>query len=233
MRMWIAEKSELAEVIAKNRGCSREADGHCVCGGDRVAWCAGRMLKLWWSADYDEKDGKSNKDHLPIVMVPWKYKAIPKRRKQLGVIRDLIKEAEEIVHAGDADEEGQLLVDEILEYYKVKKPVRRVLINDYNDKLVQKAMNNLQDNRKFLGLSQRALARSVGDLHWGVNMSRLYTLSANKAPKGQPLSVGRVQTPILGLVVNRDRAVESHKEAFHYTLEGAFTVDDEIGRAHV
>src|SRR5690625_1143903 len=57
-------------------------------------------------------------------------------------------------------------------------------------------------------------------------MSRLYTLSANKAPKGQPLSVGRVQTPILGLVVNRDRAVESHKEAFHYTLEGAFTVDD-------
>lgn len=226
MRLWIAEKYELAEVIAKNLGSSRKAVGHFLCGDDRVAWCAGHMLELCEPADYDEKYGKWNKDHLPIVMVPWKYKPIPNRRKQLGVIRDLIKEAEEIVHAGDADEEGQLLVDEILEYYKVKKPVRRVLINDYNDKLVQKAINNLQDNRKFLGLSQRALARSVGDLHWGVNMSRLYTLSANKAPKGQPLSVGRVQTPILGLVVNRDRAVESHKEAFHYTLEGAFTVDD-------
>src|SRR5690625_461261 len=145
-----SEKYELAEVIAKNLGSSRKAVGHFLCGDDRVAWCAGHMLELCEPADYDEKYGKWNKDHLPIVMVPWKYKPIPNRRKQLGVIRDLIKEAEEIVHAGDAEEEGQLLVDEILEYYKVKKPVRRVLINDYNDKLVQKAINNLQDNRKFL-----------------------------------------------------------------------------------
>lgn len=225
-RLFIAEKYELAEVIANNLGNVRKGSGHFVCGQDRVAYCAGHMLELCEPEDYHQAYGRWRDEDLPIIMVPWKYKPIPNRRKQLGIIRELIKEADEIVHAGDVDAEGQLLVDEILGYYSVNKPVRRVLINDYNDKLVKKALANLKDNRAFRGLSQSALARSVADLHWGVNMSRLYSLAAERSGLRATLTVGRVQTPILGLVVNRDRAVESHQEAFHFTLEGCFALED-------
>lgn len=222
MRLFIAEKYELAETIAKGLGISGRGDGCFKCGQDRVTWCAGHMLQLYDPEDYDPRYRQWSLSDLPIVPERWQYKPIPNRAKQLSIIKRMIGVADEIVHAGDVDGEGQLLIDEVLGYYRVDKPVSRVLVNDYNPRLVKKALANLKDNRAFFGLSQSALARSLGDQLYGYNMTRLYSLLAQQAGYKGVLSVGRVQTPILGLIVNRDRAVESHTRAYHYRLLGQF-----------
>jgi DNA topoisomerase-3 len=103
-------------------------------------------------------------------------------------------------------------------------PVQRVLINDNNTQVVRKALDSLRDNREFAGLSAAAEARSVGDQLYGYNMTRAYTLAARQAGYQGVLSVGRVQTPILGLVVRRDRANEAHQKAFYYLVTGRFDI---------
>ena len=117
------------------------------------------------------------------------------------------------------------MVDEILVYAGCKLPVKRVLINDNNTKVVRKALDNLRDNSEFAGLSAAAEARSVGDQLYGFNMTRAYTLAARQAGYQGVLSVGRVQTPILGLVVRRDRAHSAHEKAFYYIVTGRFDIE--------
>ncbi|MBS8270886.1 DNA topoisomerase III [Halomonas litopenaei] len=124
--------------------------------------------------------------------------------------------------ACNSNREGQLLVDELLEFVGNNAPVQRILINDNNPKVVRRAFDNLRDNREFHGLYQSALARSVADQHYGYNLTRAYTLAGRAAGGDQVLSVGRVQTPILGLVVRRDRAHEGHASHFYYDLGACF-----------
>ncbi len=138
----------------------------------------------------------------------------------------------EIVHAGDPDEEGQLLVDEVLEYAGNTKPVKRVLINDNTLPAVKKALANLKDNRDFRGLYLKALARSVADAVYGFSMTRAYTIPAQARGYKGTLSVGRVQTPILGLIVNRTRANQNHKSSFYYTMTGVFQRGADVIRAN-
>lgn len=224
-RIFVAEKHDVAKAIADVLGITSKKDGFYECGQDGVTWCAGHMLELCSPEDYDERFKKWSLDHLPIINVPWKYKVIQGRGKQLKIIKDLMIKAKTIVHAGDTDGEGQLLVDEILEFYRIEKPVKRVLINDNNERLVKRAIDNLRDNNEFFGLSQAALARSVGDQLYGFNMSRLYTLKAQQQGADGVFSVGRVQTPILGLVVNRDREIAAHKKHTYCVLQGFFQFD--------
>jgi len=225
-RIFVAEKHDVAKAIADVLGVTSKKDGFYECGQDGVTWCAGHMLELCSPEDYDERFKRWSLDHLPIINIPWKYKVISGRGKQLKIIKDLMVKAKTIVHAGDTDAEGQLLVDEILEFYRIEKPVKRVLINDNNERLVKRAIDNLRDNTEFFGLSQAALARSVGDQLYGFNMSRLYTLKAQQQGAEGVFSVGRVQTPILGLVVNRDREIAAHNKHFYYTLKGDFQFDN-------
>jgi DNA topoisomerase-3 len=225
MRLFIAEKPDLAKAIVEGLGGGSQKKGFIECGSDIVTWCFGHMLQLSDPEDYNPEHKTWNIDHLPIINIPWKYKANPKSKDQLKIILDLIKKADSIVNAGDPDEEGQLLVDEILEYVGNKKPVKRVLINDLNTELVKKAIANLRDNQDFFGMSQAALARSVADQLYGYNMTRGYTLTAQKQGFDGTLPVGRVQTPVLGLVVNRDRQHEAHTKSFYYDLRGNFTAD--------
>ena len=138
----------------------------------------------------------------------------------------LLKKASSVVNAGDPDEEGQLLVDEILEYAGCTLPVKRVLINDNNTKVVRKALESMRDNREFAGLSAAAEARSVGDQLYGYNMTRAYTLAARQKGYQGVMSVGRVQTPIVGLVVRRTRAFKAHRKAYYYNVTGRFEVSD-------
>lgn len=222
MKVYIAEKHDVAKAIAEVLGINSKGDGFYQCGSDKVTWCAGHMLELCSPEDYDEKYSKWSMDHLPLIFIPWKYKVIDGRGKQLKIIKSLINEATSIVHAGDSDDEGQLLVDEILEYYGNKKPVQRLLINDNNPKVIRKALDTMKDNATFYGLYQSALARSVADQIYGFNMTRLYTLKARDNGVSGVMSVGRVQTPILGLIVARDRAIASHKQSFYYTIKGTF-----------
>lgn len=226
MRLFIAEKPDLAKAIVEGLGGGSRKDGYYECGNDRVAWCFGHMLQLQDPEEYDERYAKWNMDDLPFAHIPWKKKPSGDggAKAQLKVILGLLKQATSVVNAGDPDEEGQLLVDEILEYANCKLPVKRVLINDNNTKVVRKALENMRDNREFAGLSAAAEARSVGDQLYGYNMTRAYTLAAREKGYQGVMSVGRVQTPIVGLVVRRTRAFKAHTKAYYYNVTGQFEV---------
>lgn len=225
MRLFIAEKPDLAKAIVEALGGnSSRGDGFYDCGNDCVTWCFGHMLQLLDPEDYDEKFKKWNLGDLPIAHIPWRKKPSNDKKKQLDIILGLLKKANSVIHAGDPDEEGQLLVDEILQYANCHLPVQRLLINDNNIKVVRKALSFMRDNKEFASLSEAAEARSVGDQLYGYNMTRAYTLAARNVGYQSVLSVGRVQTPVLGLVVRRCRENASHTKAYYYIVTGRFSV---------
>lgn len=210
MILYIAEKPSLGRAIAdalpkplkKEEGCIRAANG------DVVSWCFGHLLELAEPEHYGAELKKWRMADLPIVPDSWQMKPKSKTRKQLGLLRRLTKEATQIVHAGDPDREGQLLVDEVIDYLKVtqkkKQQMQRCLINDLSPAAVKKALQRLRSNREFIPLATSALARSRADWLYGINLTRAYTLQGQQAGYRGVLSVGRVQTPVLGLVVRRD-----------------------------
>ncbi|HFM5284291.1 TPA: DNA topoisomerase, partial [Escherichia coli] len=171
---------------------------------------------------------------LPLRLYPVKYQPVESAEKQVKTIIELIRRADvtEIIHAGDPDDEGQLLVDEVLEYAGNTKPVKRVLINDNTLPAVKKALANPKNNRDFRGLYLKALARSVADAIYGLSMTRAYTIPAKTKGYKGVLSVGRVQTPVLGLIVNRTRANKNHKSSFYYTMTGHFQRGADVIRAN-
>jgi DNA topoisomerase-3 len=224
MRLFIAEKPDLARAIVEGLGGGSRQTGYFDCGNDYVTWCFGHMLQLLDPEDYDARYKTWSMDDLPIAHIPWRKQPAGDKKDQLKIITGLLKQADSVVHAGDPDDEGQLLVDEILEYAKCRAPVMRLLINDNNTAVVRRALANMLDNREFAGLSAAAEARSVGDQLYGYNLTRAYTLAARKAGYQGVLSVGRVQTPILGLVVRRDREFEAHTKSFYYNVIGQFQI---------
>ncbi|EOT5828973.1 DNA topoisomerase 3 [Escherichia coli] len=226
-RLVIAEKPELAKAIVEGLGGGSRKDGYYECGSDRVTWCYGHMLALLDPEDYDERYANWNMADLPIVHIPWRKKPSGDAgaKAQFKTILSLLKQAKSVVHAGDPDDEGQLLVDEILEYANCRLPVQRLLINDNNVKIVRRQLAAMRDNREFAGLSAAAEARSVGDQLYGFNITRLYTLAARAKGYQGLLSVGRVQTPILGLVVRRCRENAAHQKTYYYLVNGQFEVE--------
>lgn len=224
MRVFIAEKPELGRAIAEALGGGQK-DGGCIrCGQDVVTWCFGHLLTLTDPEDHDATAKQWSMERLPLRW-PIEHKPLDGKNDQIKLIKRLVGQADSVVHAGDPDDEGQLLVDEVLEYVGNTAPVQRILINDNNTKVVRRALDNLRDNREFHGLYQSALARSVADQHYGYNLTRAYTLAGRAAGADHVLSVGRVQTPILGLVVRRDRAHESHASHAFYDLTATFGGD--------
>lgn len=224
MRVFIAEKPELGRAIAEALGGGQK-DGGCIrCNGDVVTWCFGHLLTLTDPEDHDPTAKQWDMERLPLRW-PIQHKPLQGKNDQIKLIKRLVKQADTVIQAADPDEEGQLLVDELLEYVGNTAPVKRILINDNNPKVVRKALDNLRDNREFYGLYQSALARSVADQHYGYNLTRAYTLAGRAAGADHVLSVGRVQTPILGLVVRRDRAHEGHASHVYYDLGATFVGD--------
>lgn len=214
MILYIAEKPSLGRAIAdvlpkphkKEEGCIRAANG------DVVSWCFGHLLELAQPDEYDAMYKTWRMEHLPIIPENWLLKPKSKSRKQIGLLRRLTKEADQIVHAGDPDREGQLLVDEVISYLKVpnykRDAMKRCLISDLNPNAVKKSIAQLRENREFIPLSTSALARSRADWIYGINLTRAFTLQGRKTGYRGVLSVGRVQTPVLGLVVRRDQAID-------------------------
>ncbi|CAK3083671.1 DNA topoisomerase III [Vibrio crassostreae] len=223
-RLIIAEKPSLGRAIAAALPNPQKKDqGFIKCGnGDVVTWCIGHLLEQVEPDAYDDRYKKWNLADLPIVPEQWQLRPRKTSSKQLTVIRKLLKDATQIVHAGDPDREGQLLVDEVIDYCKVskakKESMERLLISDLNLPAVKRALSQMRSNRDFIPLSISALARSRADWLYGMNMTRAYTLLGQKAGYQGVLSVGRVQTPVLGLVVRRDEEIENFIPKDYFTL---------------
>ncbi len=234
MRLFIAEKPSLARAIADVLPKPlKKSDGYIVASnGDTISWCIGHLLEQVEPEVYDPAYKKWTHEHLPIVPNQWKLVAKKKTSKQLSVLRKLVKQADQLIHAGDPDREGQLLVDEVINFLGVNKTktaaVQRCLISDLNPKAVKRAVNSLRSNREFIPLSISALARSRADWLYGINLTRAYTLQGQKAGYNGVLSVGRVQTPILGLVVRRDKDIAKFiSKPFYEVLANLQTRNDE------
>ncbi|MFP1825006.1 DNA topoisomerase III [Lonsdalea quercina] len=215
MRLFIAEKPSLARAIADVLPKPhRRGEGYIACGQhDVVTWCVGHLLEQAQPDAYDPRYARWALDDLPIVPQKWRLQPRPSVSKQLNAIKKLLAQADDVIHAGDPDREGQLLVDEVLEYLELpnekRQRVQRCLINDLNPQAVDRAVARLRENREFIPLCVSALARSRADWLYGINMTRAYTLLGRHAGYDGVLSVGRVQTPVLGLVVRRDEEIEN------------------------
>ncbi|MFT4466413.1 MAG: DNA topoisomerase [Sodalis sp. (in: enterobacteria)] len=224
MKLFIAEKPQLAQVIGEALGQPRRRSGYIECGQDSVTWCVGHLLELAPPEMHNPRYAKWTRSDLPLQLRPPKYVAKPDTQAQLDTVGELLKCAALVVHAGDPDEEGQLLVDEVLSFFNYDGPVKRVLINDLNVNAARKALASLRDNQEFYGLSQKALARSIGDQLYGFNMTRAYTLAGQEKGLKGVLSVGRVQTPILGLIVNRYLVFKNHAAASYFTVSATMAM---------
>ncbi|HDY0773491.1 TPA: DNA topoisomerase III [Escherichia coli] len=222
MRLFIAEKPSLAKAIFEGLGGNpntEKKNGYFQHGSDVVTWCFGHMLELCDPEDYDDKYTKWRFSDLPIkTTYPPTYKIKREADAQTRIILSLIEQATSIVHAGDPDEEGCLLVDEILGYANNKKPVERLLIADLNLAPVQKSLVNMQPNDKFRGMTNSALSRSLLDQSFGYNLTRGCTLKGQEKGYDGTLNVGRVQSAVLGLVNLRTLANQNHAESFYYDI---------------
>lgn len=208
----IAEKPELAKSIVNAiDGKLNKNDGYFEKGNYVVTWAYGHILRLKAPEEYDEENKNWDMKQLPIYFKNWAKIPIDKTRKQFNVIKKLINECDEIINAGDIDEEGQLLIDEIIEYCKFKGTVKRIQTSAFNEDYLKKALKNLEPNSKYETWGKSANARAIADYMVGINLSRYFSIL-----NGTTLSVGRVQTPTLGLVVNRDLAIENHIKEKYY-----------------
>ncbi len=232
MRLFIAEKPSLARAIAQvlpkpHKNC----DGYIQCGNnDVVSWCIGHLLEQAEPDVYNQNYKFWRLEHLPIIPDKWQYQVKKNTAKQFNVLKKLITKADEIVHAGDPDREGQLLVDEVFSYLNLSKEkklnIKRCLINDLNLPAVAQAVNNLQKNTDFIPLCVSALARARADWLFGINLTRAYTLYGKMAGFNSVLSVGRVQTPILALICERDNEIKNFKPKNFYEVMAHLSSSD-------
>ncbi|MBC8015299.1 MAG: DNA topoisomerase 3 [Sporomusaceae bacterium] len=220
MKLFIAEKPSMAAEIAKCLpGPMLRKDGHIETGGGVVTWVFGHILRQAEPGEYDEKYKKWRVSDLPIIPEEWKLLVADSCKKQFKIIKDLLGRASEVVHAGDPDREGQLLVDEVLGYTSNKKPVMRMIVNALDEKSIKKALITLRDNKDFYNLNQSALARSRADWLVGMNLSRAFTLAAQGAGHDVTFPIGRVKTPTLALVVRREREIKEFGKADYFLIK--------------
>lgn len=223
MRLFIAEKPSLARDIAEALGGKQEkGDGFIKVGSDTVTWCIGHVLKVKEPEAYNSEFKQWKLEHLPLNLFPLKLEPVSDKTKLVKNIIELIKNADEIVNAGDPDDEGQLLVDELLIYANNKKPVKRLWIKDPTPNGIKKALSNMKDNREYHSIYLKTLARQAGDLNFGLTMTRACTINAQSKGYKGVLSLGRVQTPMLGLIARRYLDNKEHKESFYYIVEAEF-----------
>lgn len=221
MRVFIAEKPSLAQAIAENLSpSSRRCNGYWDCGQDRVTWCFGHIFELCDPEDYDPA-WKSWRV-VPVVPPAWRMKPRKDAEAQIAVIGDLLRKADSVVHAGDPDREGQLLVDEVLEHFAYAGPVKRIWLASLDARSVAKALAGLTDNAAHAPLRDAARARSRADWLVGLNATRALTNLGRDSGIFETLSLGRVQTPVLDLVVSRDRAIAAFKPIDYMVPEATF-----------
>lgn len=225
-RLFIAEKPSLARAVADalpafGKSRSRLA---IMAGSDVVCWAAGHIITPLQPDEYGPEYKYWETTRLPIVPSLWKVKPQEATRELLDNIGSLLARAEVVVHAGDADREGQLLVDEILSYFEYKGEVLRLLVTDMNTDAVRKAIDTMKPNDEYKNVFASALCRQRADWIFGNNLTRLYSITTNRQ-WGEKITVGRVQTPTLALVVKRDYDIENFDKHVFYEVKAEFKTD--------
>lgn len=222
MKLYIAEKPSMARELAACLQNPQKGNGFINTAGGVVTWLFGHVLQQVEPDVYDPKYKSWRVEDLPIVPDKWKLEVNPKTVQQFNIVKELISRADVIIHAGDPDREGQLLVDEVLDFIGNKKPVKRILLNALDETSIRRANADLRDNAEFFNLKQSALARSRADWLIGMNLSRAYTLAAKRCGHDLVLPIGRVKTPTLGLVVRREREIKNFKPVDFFNIRATF-----------
>ena len=230
MKLYIAEKASIGRALAEVLpGPRKKMDNAVKCGSDIVAWASGHLLELYMPEDYDERYKSWNRSTLLYVPDTWKRREIARTKALFLSLKKLIKGLDSrkdvIVNVGDADRQGQLLIDEILEHCGWKGATERVRINDVNPSAIRKALENVKDNRDYRWEFMAGQARLYADWLVGLALTRYVTVSLREAGyDAGVMSVGRVQTPTLGLVVARDREIRDFSPSVYYDLKAVLTL---------
>ncbi len=227
--LWVAEKRSLADAIIKVLpGAVEESRTFVKVGSNYFVWLDGHAFQQAMPDYYLPDDVPTTasgrkvwrKSDLPIVPQEWVLFPDERKKPRLDKLAELLQSVDVVYNVGDAGEEGQLLVDEALIFFGNKKPVKRILINDYNESKVRQAIANVRDNNEplFRGWYKWGLARSHYDWLFGLNCTRAMTLRGRELGFDGLLPVGSVQTPLLYIVRERDRAIEEFKPIPYFTL---------------
>lgn len=219
VRLFLCEKPSQGRDIARVLGANQRAAGCLRGAGFVVTWCIGHLVETAEPDAYGEHYRRWSIDHLPIIPSEWRVSVKASTEAQFKVVQDLIASATVIVIATDADREGEMIAREILDLCAYTGPVQRLWLSALNDASIRKALGELRPGTQTVPLYHAALARSRADWLVGMNLSRLFTLLARQAGHDGVLAVGRVQTPTLQLVVQRDRAIESFVAAPYWAID--------------
>lgn len=219
MKLVIAEKPSVARDIANVLGAAQKRNGYLEGNGYLVTWCIGHLVQLANPEEYDETLRRWKMDTLPIMPAEFRYEIVASTKSQFQIVQQLISRSEEIICATDAGREGQLIFEYVL---RLSRPpenciIRRLWISSMTDEAIREGFASLKDNEQYQRLYQSARCRSEADWLVGINFTRLFTIRY-----GTKLTVGRVQTPTLALIVERQQAIENFQSAPYYQLQGHF-----------
>ena len=213
MKLVIAEKPSVGAAIAAVLGANEKRSGYFEGSGYLVSWCIGHLISLADAATYNEQYRKWKYDDLPIVPQDWQFTVASGKEQQFSVLKDLMRRSDvsEIVNACDSGREGELIFRFVYEQANCQKPFSRLWISSMEESAIREGFSNLKDGRSYDDLYQSALCRAKADWLVGINATRLFSILYHKT-----LNVGRVQTPTLTMLVNRDYAISSFKkEKYH------------------
>lgn len=222
MIVCIAEKPSVAREIARILGANASRDGYIEGNGYQVTWTFGHLCTLKEPHDYTPNWKQWSLGALPMIPQRFGIKLIENDgiKKQFAVIEKLMQNADSIVNCGDAGQEGELIQRWVMQKAGAKCPVRRLWISSMTDEAIAEGFQNLKDQADYQPLYLAGLSRAIGDWILGMNATRLYTLKYGQ--NRQVLSIGRVQTPTLALIVNRQKEIENFKPEAYYVLSTTY-----------
>lgn len=222
MKVCIAEKPSVAKDIARILGANSAHNGYMEGNGYQVTWTFGHLCELKEPHDYTLNWKYWSLGSLPMIPPRFGIKLIDDEgiKRQFDIIKELFQAADEIINCGDAGQEGELIQRWVMQKAGVKCPVRRLWISSMTDEAIREGFANLRDEAQYKPLYLAGLSRAIGDWLLGINATRLYTLKygRNSYGKGQILSIGRVQTPTLALIVQRQKEIDNFKPEPYWVL---------------
>ncbi len=228
MRLFLCEKPSQAKDIAAVLGASRRGDGCWTGPNATVTWCIGHLLETAPPDAYDERYKRWVLADLPIIPDKWKMRVKPKTASQFKAVKRLLGEASELVIATDADREGEMIARELVDHCRYRGPIQRLWLSALDDASIRKALAALKPGAETFNLYHSALGRSRADWLIGMNMSRLFTLLGRQSGYQGVLPVGRVQTPTLRLVVDRDRSISDFVPVAYWAIEVHLKHDSQV-----